>query len=201
MLVKKKAMGEYQTNCYILNFDKFEIIIDSGVDSLDWIDQNVSNPIAILLTHGHFDHIWDIYRVAKKYKIPIYINRNDEVLLKNDIFGRGIEKYQKEFITLLDNNSQIKLNGIKIFFHHFAGHSEGSSVIEIENSYFCGDLIFKGSIGRFDFPYSDSFKMRNSLIRALDLNGDFPLYSGHGEDTTINNERENLKMWINRWKI
>ena len=194
-------MGDYRTNCYILDFDNFEIIIDSGVGSLEWIDENVRNPIAILLTHGHFDHMWDIYRVAKKYNIPIFINRNDEVLLQNDIFGRDIEKYQSELVTLLDNNSEIELNGVKIFFHHFAGHSEGSSIIEIEDSYFCGDLIFKGSIGRFDFPYSDSLKMKNSLIRALDLDEDFPIYSGHGEDTTIKNEKENLKIWINRWII
>jgi len=192
-------MGEYQTNCYILNFQDFDIIIDSGVGSLKWIEQNVKNPIAVLLTHGHFDHMWDIYKVAKKYNIPIFINKNDEILLKDDLFGKGIEKYQSELVTLLENNSEIELNGIKIVFHHFAGHSEGSSVIEIENSYFCGDLIFKGSIGRFDFPYSDSSKMRNSLIRALNLNEDFPIYSGHGADTTIRDERENLKIWINRW--
>ena len=199
MLVKKKAMGEYRTNCYILDFKEFEIIIDSGVDSLGWIIENVRNPIAVLLTHGHFDHMWDSYKVARKYNIPIYINKNDEVLLKNDIFGRGIESYQPEFVKLLENNSEIYLNKVKIQFHHVAGHSEGSSIIEIEKSYFCGDLIFQGSIGRFDFPYSDSKKMKNSLEMALKLNENFPIYSGHGEDTTIKDEKENLKMWINRW--
>jgi len=199
LLVKKKAMGEYRTNCYILDFKEFEIIIDSGVDSLGWIIENVRNPIAVLLTHGHFDHMWDSYKVARKYNIPIYINKNDEVLLKNDIFGRGIESYQPEFVKLLENNSEIYLNKVKIQFHHVAGHSEGSSIIEIEKSYFCGDLIFQGSIGRFDFPYSDSKKMKNSLEMALKLNENFPIYSGHGEDTTIKDEKENLKMWINRW--
>jgi len=199
MLVKKRAMGEYQTNCYILDFDDFEIIIDSEVNSLNWIVENVKNPVAVLLTHGHFDHMWDSYKIARKFNIPIYINKNDKILLENDIFERGIEKYQPEFIVLLENNSEITLNKVKIQFHHFAGHSEGSSIIEIADSYFCGDVIFKNSIGRFDFPYSDSHKMKASLEKALKLNEQFPIYSGHGEDTTIKDEKENLQMWINKW--
>jgi glyoxylase-like metal-dependent hydrolase (beta-lactamase superfamily II) len=199
MFVKKKAMGEYQTNCYILDFDKFEIIIDSGVNSLDWISENVENPVALLLTHGHFDHMWDSYKVAKKFNIPIYINKNDEVLLQNDIFKRGIDIYQPKLVTLLENNSEININKVKIQFHYFAGHSEGSSIIEIENSYFCGDVIFKNSIGRFDFPYSDSKKMKISLEKVLTLNENFKVYSGHGEDTRIKDEKENLQMWIAKW--
>jgi glyoxylase-like metal-dependent hydrolase (beta-lactamase superfamily II) len=197
--VLKKPMGEYQTNCYILKFDDFEIIIDSGVNSLSWISENVTNPKAVLLTHGHFDHMWDCYKVARKYDIPIYINRKDLPLLKSDIFQKGIELLDEKLVTFLDENSEIFINKVKIQFHHFAGHSEGSSIIEIENSYFCGDVIFKGSIGRFDFPYSDPKKMKSSLIKVLEFNENFTIYSGHGENTTIKDERENIKMWIKKW--
>jgi glyoxylase-like metal-dependent hydrolase (beta-lactamase superfamily II) len=198
--VKVKPMGDYSTNCYILEFDNFEIIIDTGVNSLPWIEKNVKNPRAILLTHAHFDHMWDCYKVAKRYNIPIYLNKRDEVLLQNDVFSRGIEKYQKDLVYLLDDNTLFKIDEVEIRFHHFPGHSEGSSVIEIEKSYFVGDLIFQGSIGRFDFPYSDKEKMRDSLIKALSLKESYPIYSGHGENTTLKEEKNSLKRWIETWK-
>lgn len=196
MRVEKKAMGEYGTNCYILYFDNFELLIDTGVDALRWIEERVSNPVAILLTHGHFDHIWDMYRVAKKYNIKIFVNSRDRIFLENDPFGRGVEKYQPQYITFLEDNASLNFNGVDTVFHHFPGHSEGSSLIEIEKHYFSGDLIFKDSIGRFDFPYSDGDKMRKSLENALNLNEDYPIHPGHGEDTTLKRERNNLNMWI-----
>jgi glyoxylase-like metal-dependent hydrolase (beta-lactamase superfamily II) len=119
------------------------------------------------------------------------------VLLQKDIFNLGIPSYQSEFVKLLNDNAKIKLFDIEIIFHHFPGHSEGSSLIEIEKTYFSGDLIFKSSIGRFDFPFSDALKMKNSLKRVLELDKNFPVYPGHGLETTIKTEEENLIRWIN----
>ena len=196
MVILKKEMGSYLTNCYILKFDDFEFIIDPGINSAEWVFENSKNPQAIFLTHGHFDHFWDSYKIAQKYNISIYVNFRDEVLLQKDIFNLGIPSYQSEFVKLLNDNAKIKLFDIEIIFHHFPGHSEGSSLIEIEKTYFSRDLIFKGSIGRFDFPFSNALKMKNSLKRVLELDKNFPVYPGHGLETTIKAEEENLIRWI-----
>jgi len=91
----------------------------------------------------------------------------------------------------------VNLDKINIKFHHLPGHSPGSSILEIENCYFSGDVIFRNSIGRFDFPYSDGSQMRESLTKILEnFNLDYPIYPGHGEETTLRRERENLLFWI-----
>jgi len=72
MTIKTEAMGVYQTNCYIVTIDKKDIIIDAGVGATPWIIKNVTNPIAILNTHGHFDHIWSNAELKKHFNIPIY---------------------------------------------------------------------------------------------------------------------------------
>jgi len=198
MEIEKMAMGEYSTNCYILHFDNFELLIDTGVDALAWIENRVSNPVAILLTHGHFDHVWDMYKVAKKYNIKVFINSRDKVFLENDPFEKMVELYQPQYITLLEDNASLNFNGVDVIFHHFPGHSEGSSLIEIGKHYFSGDFIFRDSIGRFDFPYSDGRKMKNSLEKAIStLNETFLIYPGHGGATTLKMEKNNLRMWMN----
>ncbi len=197
MKIEKQAMGEYQTNCYIVYFDDFEILIDTGVNALEWIESRVSNPVAILLTHGHFDHMWDIYKVARRYNIKVFINHRDRVFLEDNPFGQEIEMFQPQYINFLEDNAKLNFQGVDITFHHLPGHSKGSSIIEMLNCYFSGDVIFKNSIGRFDFPYSDKIEMRLSLEHILEnFNSDYPIYPGHGENTTLYQERNNLKMWV-----
>ena len=83
-----------------LKFDDFEFIIDPGINSAEWVFENSKNPQAIFLTHGHFDHFWDSYKIAQKYNISIYVNFRDEVLLQKDIFNLGIPSYQSEFVNI-----------------------------------------------------------------------------------------------------
>jgi hydroxyacylglutathione hydrolase len=197
--IKKAPMGELQTNCYILDFGEFQFIIDSGIGAFNFIEKEAKNPVAILLTHGHFDHIFDAEKIANKYEIPIYINKGDEILLGADPFGRFKGFSSKEQIHFAEG--EIEISGIKTFFHKFSGHSKGSCVIEIENSLFVGDLIFRNSIGRFDFPYSDKDEMMDSLRRFLDMFSDnTPIYTGHGENTFLENERKNIQRWIQNSK-
>ena len=82
MQIKVQPMGEYQTNCYIATIEGKDFIIDPGVDATSWVLENVTNPVAILNTHGHFDHVWSNDELQKKLNIPLYTPKDDIKLLK-----------------------------------------------------------------------------------------------------------------------
>ena len=84
-----KPMGSYQTNCYIIKSKEGEVIIDPGVGALEWVKQNVKNPMAVLNTHGHFDHVWSNKEVATYFDIPIYCPKGDVFMLEKDQIGRA----------------------------------------------------------------------------------------------------------------
>lgn len=194
MKIKMQPMGAYQTNCYIVTIDGKDLIIDPGVDAASWIFENVKNPIAILNTHGHFDHVWSNQEVKQKLNIPIYCPKDDCFMLSDDPFSQGTPKSTADFEV--ESDQEIELENIKIKFHHFAGHTPGCSAIEIGDSLFSGDFIFQNSIGRVDFPYSNPKHMKNSINKILSWEKDFKIYPGHGNSTSLNSERKSLKAWL-----
>jgi len=195
MDVKSAPMGPYQTNCYIATIDGKDFIIDPGVDATSWVLENTTNPVAILNTHGHFDHVWSNQEVKEKLNIPIYCPIDDCFMLKDDPFGQGTPSSKVD--VKIEHDQAITIEGVEIKFHHFPGHTPGCSAIQIENALFCGDFIFDGSIGRVDFPYSSPEDMIQSLHKVLQWNKDFIIYPGHGGKTTLLSQRESLKAWIN----
>ena len=195
MTIQSKPMGTYQTNCYIVTIDNKDIIIDPGMDATQWILDNVTNPIAILNTHGHFDHVWSNKEVQESLNLNIYCPKDDCFMLTNDPFEQGTPSSIAN-IEVKDKDEFI-LENIKFKFHHFPGHTPGCSAIEIEDCLFSGDFIFAGSIGRVDFPYSNPTDMKNSINKILLWNKDYKIYSGHGVPTTLFEEKNSLKSWLN----
>ena len=195
MNIKSAPMGPYQTNCYIVTIDGKDIIIDPGVDSLNWIVANCSNPIAILNTHGHFDHVWSNSVVKEKFNIPIYCPQDDCFMLKDDPFSQGTPKSQEDVAVIKDQSFSI--DEIEVKFHHFPGHTPGCSAIEIGDALFSGDFIFEGSIGRVDFPYSNPDDMIQSIHKILKWEKDINIYPGHGNSTTLFKQISSLKSWLN----
>ena len=161
-----KACGDFYTNCYII--DK-KIIIDPGVGAFEFVREYAKEPIAIINTHGHFDHIWDNKKIKEYFDIPIYIHKNDAFMLNNDQFGYNPPKVKADF--LLDEGFY-KIDNYEIDIKHFPGHTPGSIAIEIENNMFSGDFIFDGSIGRVDLPYSNPNDMKNSIKKFLQISYD-----------------------------
>jgi glyoxylase-like metal-dependent hydrolase (beta-lactamase superfamily II) len=192
--IYSKAMGVYQTNCYIVNIDNKELIIDPGVGATGWVIDIVKNPVAILNTHGHFDHVWSNRDLKEEFQIPIYCPKDDAFMLENDPFEQGTPKSKADI--KVDGDKIFNINGIKVKYRHFAGHTAGNSVIEIGDVWFSGDFIFKGSIGRFDFPHSNKDEMIKSLQKAMKIDKDFKLYPGHGETTTLKREQIHFQDWI-----
>lgn len=198
MQVKVQPMGPYQTNCYIVSIDGKELIIDPGVGAVSWVLKNVKNPIAILNTHGHFDHVWSNKELKEKLNIPIYIPKDDAFMLENDPFSQGTPSSKADKIVQRDE--VVDIEGIKVKFWYFAGHTPGCSVIEIEDSWFSGDFLFEGSIGRWDFPYSDGKEMIKSLKKVANFKGNFKIYPGHGGSTTLAREMKYVPYWIEQVK-
>ncbi len=194
MKIKTEPMGDYQTNCYIATVDGKDFIIDPGVNATQWVLDNVTNPIAILNTHGHFDHVWSNDELQKKLNIPLYTPKDDVMLLTASNWMPDLPPSKPDFEVL--PNAEIDFDGIKVKFHHFPGHCPGCSMIEIEDAIFSGDFIFERSIGRCDFPYSNVSDMKTSLQRFKELDFDKTMYPGHGGTTTIKQEQQYADYWI-----
>ncbi|GAB6045367.1 MBL fold metallo-hydrolase [Caminibacter profundus] len=190
MEILVKPCGEFYTNCYIVDR---KIIIDPGVGAFEFVKENVKEPIAIINTHGHFDHIWDNKRIKEYFDIPIYIHKEDAFMLTNDPFGYNPPKVEPDF--LLEDN-KYKIGDYEVTIRHFPGHTSGSITVEIGNEMFSGDFIFDGSIGRVDFPYSDPKKMKESIKRFLQIPYDKRVLPGHGASTTVKKAKEFLPMWL-----
>ena len=194
MQIKVQPMGEYQTNCYIATIDGKDFIIDPGVGATRWVMDNVTNPIAILNTHGHFDHVWSNNELQKKLNIPLYTPKGDVMLLTTSSWMPDLPPSTPN--VEVEPNQEFDFDGVKVKFRHFPGHCPGNSTIEIGDAMFSGDFIFERSIGRTDFPYSSPDDMRASLKRFKQLDYDKTVYPGHGGTTTIKQEQQYSDYWI-----
>lgn len=194
MQIKSKAMGDYQTNCYIVSIEGKDFIIDPGIGATSWVMQNVTNPIAIFNTHGHFDHVWSNAELQEKLKIPLYTPSADIKLLSSSSWMPTLPPSKPD--VSVKPNEEFDFEGIKVKFLHFAGHTEGCSAIEIGDALFSGDFIFERSIGRTDFPYSNPNDMKESLKRFKAIPYDKTIYPGHGGTTTIKQEQQYVDYWI-----
>ncbi len=187
-------MGPYQTNCYIVTIDGKDIIIDPGVGATEWVLKNTTNPIAILNTHGHFDHVWSNHELQEMLNIPLYTPKGDAFLLQSSEMMPNLPPSYPDYE--IEGDAELELEGIKIKFRHFPGHCPGCSTIEIEDAMFSGDFIFERSIGRCDFPFSSPEDMKESLKRFKRLEYDKKVYPGHGGPTSIKAEQVNVDYWI-----
>ncbi|WP_321315459.1 MBL fold metallo-hydrolase [Halarcobacter sp.] len=195
MSIKIQPMGDYQTNCYIITVDGKDFIIDPGVGATNWVKQNVTNPVAILNTHGHFDHVWSNDELSKLLNIKIYTPKQDEFMLEKDPYGLGMPPSTADY--LVEEDEELDFDGTKVKYHFFPGHTPGCSAIEIDNNLFSGDFIFYNSIGRTDFPFSSPNDMRKSIDKILSWNKNIRIYPGHGQATSLNQERASLENWKN----
>ena len=194
MQILKKAFGEYVTNCYIVKGEQGDLVIDPGQGSFDWVMQNTDKIAAVLNTHGHYDHVYDDAKL-QRMGAKIYIHEEDAFMLRADPFETMPEPIEAD-VLVKGQEQSFEIAGFNVKFSLFAGHTPGSCMIEVDGMIFSGDVIFKGSIGRWDFPFSSGEQMKESLHKILQIKGDFTLYPGHGANTSLQAERQNLKYFL-----
>jgi len=194
MQVKIQPMGATQTNCYIVTVDGKDFIIDPGMGATRWVLDNVTNPIAILNTHGHFDHVWSNQEVKDALKIPLYCPKDDIFMLTKCPLGQNVPPSEADYAVVGDE--ELELAGVQIQYRHFPGHTPGCSIIQIQDIWLSGDFLFQQSIGRWDFPFSSGEDMVKSLEKAMTLKGDYTVYPGHGLSTTLKAEQQVMPYWI-----
>jgi len=200
-LLHRIVVGEMETNCYIFGAaeTKEAAIIDPGADYeeiKEVIDAGSLIPKFIINTHGHIDHIGANY----KFKLPIYIHREDSDFLTNPI--NSLSAFYASFAMspkasrLLEDGDEIDVSGIRLKVLHTPGHTPGGISLYYNGIVFTGDTLFEGSVGRADFPYSDNKALIDSINNKLmKLDDDVVVLPGHGDKTTIGRERNN-NPWL-----
>lgn len=199
--VKKLVVGPVRTNCYIVYQEdrKEAVIIDPG-DQTEEISRKITEygvvPIAILLTHGHFDHIGAAESLKRQYDIPVYAYETErEILTTEKNLGSmvGMRGLYLEADTYLTDHQILSLGGMDFKVLSTPGHTVGSCcyLLEEEEVLFSGDTLFHYSHGRTDFPTgSQSAIIRSIRERLMTLKDDIFVYPGHEGETTIGNERQ-----------
>ena len=200
LIVQKDILGPVFTNVYYgMNADTRELFIVDPAAAADRIAQQIARmegkPVAILLTHGHFDHILAAEEIRRQYEIPIYACRQEEEMLREpsvnmtDRFSKTVSLSADRWLSDLE---VFECAGFSVQMLHTPGHTVGSCCyyLKDEKVLFSGDTLFCGSVGRTDFPGGSMSQMRNSLHRLLDtLPGETEVYPGHDSQTTIDTEK------------
>lgn len=193
-------LGGLMANCHIVRTSPETCVaLDIGGDSdffLKFLNRENLKLDKILLTHGHFDHMCGAEAVRLATGAEVFVHENDadmlsspEKSLYSDIRA-GEFCPVTEFSTLKDGDT-IKDGELSFQVLHTPGHSKGSVCYICDDRIFSGDTLFRGSIGRTDFMGSSVPDMKKSLRKINSLDGDFRIYTGHGESTTLEYERKN----------
>lgn len=201
MKVVKVLLPAAAENCYIaINEDTNEsIIIDPG-SAFERIKSAVEStgtkPVAILLTHGHFDHAGEAASTAKEYGIKVYTHeataeelKNPSINLSGDMFGDS-KSYSAD--VFLKDDEEIDLAGLHVKCLFTPGHTPGGCCFYFPNEdiVFTGDTLFSGSVGRTDFPGGSMSQLVGAIkSKLMTLSDDTICYPGHNEPTTIGTER------------
>ena len=204
--LQKCIVGSVFTNCYFLKNKETEemLIVDPG-DNADRIEQKVlemqGRPVAILLTHGHYDHILAVPKLQERWKeIPVYCNAKDipESLTEYDMGQQFPTVRAFKNVKTIEDGQELVIAGTEITVMETPGHTPGSVLFLTKDAIFTGDTIFQVSIGRTDFEGGNERQMMQSLRKINNLAiEDITLCPGHGDTTTLKWERAHnsyLKM-------
>lgn len=182
-------LGAYQTNCYIIHEaqSKTCCVIDPGFTPETVLDKLRDLGLtleAVLLTHGHFDHVGGVKTIAAETDCAVYLCDKD--LSMPRMMTAGSLYYTNTYAE----GDKLSLAGLEITVLHTPGHTPGSVCLVTENTMFSGDTLFCGSCGRTDLPGGSWKTIRESLLRLASIDRDLIVYPGHGESTTLAWEKQ-----------
>ncbi len=211
MLVAGFPAGSFATNCYVLapGAGQACVVVDPGQDAVEPLERVLAEhrltPVAVLLTHGHFDHTFSVTPVCDGHDVPAFIHPDDRAMLADPVrglsrealafFGGRLAPREPRAVRPLDDGAALELAGLALRVDHTPGHTRGSVVFSTATAQgdeviLAGDTLFAGSIGRTDLPGGDHATMLRSLRDKLLTRDDAAhVLPGHGPATTIGRER------------
>ena len=216
MLIAGFPAGPWGTNCYVVATGPGSecVVVDPGKDAAPGVAELVHEhrlkPVAVLVSHGHIDHMWCVAPVSGAYDATAWIHPSDRHLLTDPmsgmspetasmLLGGSYEFVEPDRVEELTDLQTLEIAGLSFVVDHTPGHTEGSVTFrtpyddpaaDVSELMFSGDLLFAGSIGRTDLPGGDHPTMLRSLRdKVLPLADDIVVLPGHGEQTSIGRER------------
>ena len=197
MQIKCFPVGQLQTNCYVVTDEKNHLaaVIDPGAESgriLNYLDDNRLKAEAVFITHGHYDHTGALLSIYEATKAKIYIHALDV-----NPEGRTADYSYKggDELSFYGEGDVISVGDLEFRVLETPGHSPGSVTLLCDGHdgtdpvLFTGDTLFRGSCGRTDFPGGSWETLQTSLRRLADLPGDYEVYPGHMDATSLDRER------------
>ena len=200
--IHKITVGKWFENTYLLEKNNNVLIIDPGDDFTvinRFIIEHKLKPIAVINTHGHFDHLGAVKQLKDEYQIEFYIHSKDKRLVSQANLYRKLAGDNTLIPTpkidhFMDAMEHFKLDGFDLQIIQVPGHTEGSVAFSIDNNLFSGDLLFENSTGRTDLPGGDAAVIKDTIKMVLQRFMGFTLHPGHGASFIIDGDyMERLK--------
>ena len=183
--------GPARVNTYFVIDDSSNCVIIDPSDAdhiFDIIRENHLTPLAVLLTHGHFDHFWALDDFLRAYPVPVYIHTEDAKMLTNNElnlstrFGYDIpSKFKFDDPVLINDGDILKFSDLEFKVIHTPGHTAGGVCYLIDSFLFTGDTLFNLTVGRTDCYTADIKQLKNSLEKLKTLDNEIEIYPGHGK--------------------
>jgi len=195
MKIIRYSLGQMRANCYFLVEGDSCLIVDPG-DEADFLTEEIQRqklqPVAILATHGHFDHVMAVGEIQRSFPIPLYLQEADLFLIKRlnataqHFLGYNPYCLPPTIIKKLEKGDW-EIGNFKLQVITSPGHTPGGCCFYFkdEQVVFTGDTLFKDGIGRYDFSYSNKKDLDESIAKILTLPEGTTIYSGHGDETVI----------------
>jgi glyoxylase-like metal-dependent hydrolase (beta-lactamase superfamily II) len=193
MLIKTLELGHFGTNCYIVTDENTLncAVIDPGEEVntiMDYLESNHLTCKLIMLTHGHYDHVGAVNGVAEETGATVYMNKKDDQRNANGNFMLPFTLPENG--AYYDEGDVVVLDSLKFEVFATPGHTPGGVTLRCEDALFTGDTLFQGSCGRTDLPGGDMNEELRSLKKICQLEGDYEVYPGHMDSSTLERERQ-----------
>lgn len=190
MKIRTLTLGDFQTNCYLVSDETgVTAVIDPGYEPETVLARAAQEQLqiaAILLTHGHFDHVGGVRAIADAARCPVWMSERERAL------PPAITNGPLYYTDLFKEGDTVRVGKLCFTVLETPGHTPGSVCLRCENVLFSGDTLFAGSYGRTDLPGGSAAQLRDSLRRLASIPEHLTVLPGHGDKTTLDRER----VWI-----